>query len=358
MLRPYTTVRVVVISPGRLCSLRFQAVRTLPCTLTFRGVLRSAQEPIAARSGGRVCSKEVVSMKQKLAWGFILGIAIVAGIALFTKVAVRSAPPYPADFAAAVQSGIASQAPCPSSYGDVPQAVENAASFITYRSGATLSQAIKQKLSLLEQSAMSGPPNASGLTRQQVKDGITANFMNAASSVTDAQIENMTTTSLRVFPCFVDSNRLGDVQLRGSKGNIDSGVFRQKAVLFRDGSTPEGLSLRAMAVSLIGNEIDARLDALAFACPDQWKVDYYSPYRVFVLAYALVSDDLLLKSQSEITGQMQSLETWLHNNRGIDCPSDGQRPYGEQGYIYCTPMSLFFSEGVQNDLLNRIDDIV
>lgn len=297
-------------------------------------------------------------MKQKLAWGSILGIAILAGIALFTKVAVRSAPSYPAELTAGVQSGIASQAPCPSSYVGVPQAVENAASFITYRSGATLSQAVKQRLTSLEQSAMSGPPNPSGLTRQQVKDVITANFMNTATSVTDAQIKNMAKTSLRVFPCLADSNRRDDVQLRGSKGNINSGVFKQNAFLFRDGSTPEGLSLRAMAVTLIGGEIDARLDALAFACPDQWNVTYYSPYRVLVLAYALVSDDLLLKSQSEIASQMQSMETWLQNNRGIDCPSGGRCPYGEQGYIYSTPMSLFFSEGVQNDLLNRIDAIV
>ena len=294
-------------------------------------------------------------MKHKLVLGSILAVLIIAGVAVFTRVAVRSAPPYPADFSAAVQSGIASQAPCPSSYGAVPQAVENAASFITYRSAVTLSESIKQKLVQLDQSAMSGPPNPSGLTKQQVKEVITANFVNTINSVTDSQIEDIAKNSLRVLPCVVDKARQDQVQLRGSKGNIDSEIFRQKAVEFRNGSTPEGLSLRALSVGLIGEEVDARLDALAYACPEQWKVNYYSPYRVFMLAYALVSDDLLLKSQNEIVSQMQSLEDWIYNNRGISCPSAGRYPYGDHGYIYCTPMSLFFSTAVQNDLLDRID---
>lgn len=292
-------------------------------------------------------------MKRKIALSLSLAVVIVLGAAVLTKMRVRSAPPYPANFAADVQAGIASQAPCPSSYGGVSQAVGSAASFITYRSGATLSLQVRQKLIQMEQSILSGSSDLPGLTRQQVKDVITATFMNAAGSVTDAQIAAMASSSLRVMPCVADQ-RTAEVQLRASMGNVDSELFRQKAIVFRDGTTQEALTLRATATSLIGSEIDKRLDGLAYATPQQWQVDYYSPYRIFMLTYALVSDDCLSKSQSGMASYMQSTENWLYSKRGISCPSAGRCPYGDNGYIYSTPTSIFFSPVAQNDLLTRI----
>jgi hypothetical protein len=292
-------------------------------------------------------------MKRKLALSLSIAVVIVMSAAVFTKMRVRRAPSYAANFAADVQAGIASEAPCPTTYGAVPQAVENAASFITYRSGVNLSDQVKQKLKQLEQSTLSGSTDVAGLNRQQVKDVIIASFLNTANSVTDSQIAAMANNSLRVMPCVVDK-RPAEVQLRASKGNFDSELFRQNAVVFRDGSTPEAVSLRAAATSLIGDEVDTRLDGLAYASPDQWKVDYYSPYRVFVFTYALVTDDSLSKSQSGMASHMQSTENWLYSNRGISCPSAGRSPYGDNGHIYCTPTSIFFSQTAQNDLLNRI----
>lgn len=292
-------------------------------------------------------------MKRKIALSLSLAVVIVVGAAVFTKMRVRSAPSYAANFAADVQAGIASEAPCPSSYGGVSQAVGNAASFITYRSGATLSLQVRQKLIQMEQNILSGSSDLPGLTRQQVKNVITATFMNTAGSVTDAQIAAMAGSSLRVMPC-VAAQRTAEVQLRASMGNVDSELFRQKAIIFRDGSTSEALSLRATATSLIGSEIDKRLDGLAYATPQQWQVDYYSPYRVFMLTYALVSDDCLSKSQSGMASYMQSTENWLYSNRGVSCPSAGRCPYGDNGYIYSTPTSIFFSQVAQNDVLNRI----
>jgi len=296
-------------------------------------------------------------MKRKTALSLSLAVVIVVGVAVFTKMRVRSAPPYAANFAADVQAGIASQAPCPSSYGGVSQAVGDAASFITYRSGATLSLQVRQKLIQMEQSILSGSSDLPGLTRQQVKDVIMATFMNTAGSVTDAQIAAMASSSLRVMPCVTDQ-RTTEVQLRASMGNVDSELFRQKAIVFRDGSTPEALSLRATATSLIGTEIDKRLNGLAYATPQQWQVDYYSPYRVFMLTYALVSDDCLSKSLSGMASYMQSTENWLYSNRGVSCPSAGRCPYGDNGYIYSTPTSIFFSQVAQNDLLTRIQTLL
>lgn len=295
-------------------------------------------------------------MKSKVALGFSLAIIMVLAVAVFTRMRVRSASPYPPEFAALVLSGIGSQAPCPSSYGGVPQAVDSAASFITYRSGLTLSELVKQNLTQTEQSAISGS-SVGGLTRQQVKDVITATFMNTVSSLTDVQIGDMAANSLRVMPCVVNQ-RLAEVQLRASKGNFDSEIFRQKAIEFREGSTAESLTLRTMAASLIGEEVDKRLDELAYACPDQWKVTYYSPYRVFMLTYALVSDDSLSKSQSAMVESMQNTESWLYSNRGISCPSAGRNPYGDNGYIYSTPTSLFFGPAAQNDLIGRIKNVL
>lgn len=293
-------------------------------------------------------------MKRKVAWGIPFVIVMVVGVAVFTKLRVRSAPPYDQNFAASIQSGVASEAPCPSSSGAVTQAVENATWFITYRSGTTLTQQVRQRLGQLEQSSIS---SSTGLTAQQVRDVIAATFMNTVSSLTDDQIAEMAKSSFRVMPCVVEG-RAEEVQLRASKANLDSGIFKQKAIEFRNGSTAEALSLRNVAVDLIGEAVDERCKGLAYACKDQWKVAYYSPYRVFMLAYSLVTDDPLAFSQSEVSSQMQSAANWIYSNRGIDCFSASSSPYGDHGFIYRTPTSTFFSQDVQNDLLDRIDAIL
>lgn len=296
-------------------------------------------------------------MKRKVALGFSLVIVIVVGVAVFTKIRVRSAPSYAPNFVSSIQSGIGSEAPCPTSSGGVTQAVENVTSFMTYRSGTTLTQQVKQRLRQLEQNSMSNSTDVHGLTPQQVKDVIAATFMNRVSSVTDDQIAEMAKSSFRVMPCVVEG-RAEDVQLRSSKANLDSGIFQQKAIEFRNGATEEALALRTAAVGLIGAAVDERCAGLAYASEGQWKVTYYSPYRVFLLAYSLMTDDPLAYSQTEISSQMQSTANWVYSHQGLNCSSAGSCPYGEHGFIYRTPMNIFFSQDVQNDLLDRIDAIL
>jgi hypothetical protein len=261
---------------------------------------------------------------------------------------------YPPELAAMVQAGIGNQAPCPSGYSMIPEAVEAGAAFIQYRSGATLSAEVKQRLVAVEQATTQGEVNDEvRLTRQEVKDVLTAMLMNRVNSITDAEIDFMADHRFRVLPDHKTPQLVDQVQLRGSKGYLDPTTFKQMARVFRDGSSVEGIILRSMGVGEVRAEIEGFCDVLAHSCPDQWNVMYYSPYQVFMLGYALTSDDQLVDSYNDLHQEMKRIEEYMYKHYGIIVPSSGRFPFGDNGYKYSSPLSTFFNNDVQLELLNR-----
>jgi len=207
-----------------------------------------------------------------------------------------------------------------------------------------------------------GSNSEARLTQQEVKDVIVATFMNRVGTVTDAQIDNMGDKSFRVIPGLETSDIVNGphgngVQLRGYLEGIDIALFKQKAREFRNGSSEDGLALRALAPAKIATEVDNLCKVWAYACPSDWNVTYYSPFRVFLLAYALAADDHLADNYSECVSNMQKIENWMFEKYGISCPSNGRCPYGATGYLYKSPVDVFFDQATQTDLLNRYDAV-
>ncbi len=289
-------------------------------------------------------------------WKLLLNVAVLVGLVALIVIKMNSttqSQSYPPNLAPMLQSGIGAQAPCPTSSSNLASRINNARNFIFYRSGMGVTQEVADRLFLLEQETLPGgcnAPNCPRLTRQQVKDVITATFMNVLGSLSDAQIDNMAYNSLRVFPGYVHASRPSEVQLRSSQWNMGPEEFKQMAGDIR---SPYSL-LRPLAQTEIANLVESQLNALAYGCSD-WNMSTYSPYQVFMLAYALASNDLLLMSSTELAAHMEEGKVLIYNLSGIVCPTQGRCAFGDAGYLYSSPMTAFFNEAVQNDLLNQVD---
>lgn len=298
-------------------------------------------------------------MRTKITTAAIFAVVIAGAITLVVRTRGQSSPPCAPSMVARLQQGLGTEVRCPASYSLVSSAVDNAAWCLQYRAGIVLSNGVKQQLINLEQSTINGEGR---LTRTEVKNIITATFMNRVSSVTDSQIDNMAEQSFRVVPGLAGSNLVNGpqgngVQLRGYLEGIGVATFKQKAREFRSGSTEDGAALRALAPAKIASEVETLCNTWAYACPNDWKVDYYSPFRVFLLTYALAADDHLADNHDECVGSMQKIEGWMHETYGITYSSNGRCPYGASGYVYKSPIDVFFDEATQTDLLNKYDAV-
>ncbi|MEW6208985.1 MAG: hypothetical protein AB1631_11505 [Acidobacteriota bacterium] len=289
-------------------------------------------------------------------WKLLLNVAVLVGLVALIAIRMNSttqSQSYAPNLAAVLQSGIGAEAPCPTSSSNLALRINNAKEFIQYRSGVVLTQETIDRLSSLEQATLPGwcnMPSCPRLTRQQVKDVITATFMNALGSLSDAQIDNMAYNSLRVLPGYARAGRVFEVQLRSSQWNMGPEEFKQMA---KDIRSPYSL-YRPLAQTEIANLVDQHLDWLAYGCSD-WNMSTYSPYQVFMLAYSLASDDLMGRSRTELAALMEEDRIRIYNDCGLVCPTEGRCAFGDTGYLYSSPMTIFFNDAAQNDLLNRID---
>ena len=167
-------------------------------------------------------------------------------------------------------------------------------------------------------------------------------------SVTDAQLNSWASNSFQVMAGYTPSNRSTDMQLDASKYVAPKATFIQSAQELRAGSS----SMQIQVTTVAASAIEHQCNVLAYALPNDWNVTYYSPYRVLLIAYWLVSGDPLADSREDCANRMQFLENWL-SSRGFNCPASGRYLWGDAGYVYSRPVSTFFSDAMQLDLLNR-----
>jgi hypothetical protein len=158
----------------------------------------------------------------------------------------------------------------------------------------------------------------------------------------------MATGSFQMMPGWTPPQRGVEVLLKGSGPGVDQTTFIQTAQQLRNGDPVLGSQFG----SEVGGEVDECCNVLAYAIPGQWNVTYYDPYRVFLIAYALVSYDNMGDSYSDLSTYMSNMQSWL-SNQGFNCPTTGKTMWGDAGYAYTRPVATFFNDAVQLDLLNR-----
>lgn len=253
-----------------------------------------------------------------------------------------------------LQAGIGSAITMATDSASVTQSVNSVASFVSSRSGVTISTTVSSRLQDLETRTLSGQLHR--LTSSQVASALSESLHERLASVTDAQIESMAYNSFRVCP---DARSVPywspQVLLRKSSGGIkDAPTFIQKAKEYRDGSTAEALLFRSQAPGLIANQLQGRFAELQTDV-SAWASNSLSPVQAYVLAYSFVSDDDLTFSLLQQTAMMQKIENRLFTAHGVPRSSAGRRPFGDNGYLYASPVSTFFDDQTVSKFLNRME---
>ena len=82
----------------------------------------------------------------------------------------------------------------------------------------------------------------------------------------------------------------------------------------------------------------------------------FTPLQAFLFAYSLVSDDGLDYGQANLRKSMQAKQKYWAKELGQPFPSPADfHAYGVNGYLFSSPLNLFFDEQNVNRLLDRIE---
>jgi hypothetical protein len=299
-------------------------------------------------SEGKFVSKK--GRKKRTTTFAVVVVILAIAIAVALRVKGQSSPPCNSAFAAMLQNGIAAQAPCPTNLSNISPNVSSLSSFVQYRCGFTISSATQQRLAQLEQESWPGQSNAGEvrLTRQQVKNIIAAEFQSVAGSLTDSQISSIANNSFRMIPAWTPANRVNGVDFTSSYvSDMSRTTFLQDIQQLRGGDP----TMQSLAAAQLSTAVDSFCNVMAYVLPD-WNVTYYSPYRVFVVAYSLSSGDQLEGSYADCENRMSDMGAWL-TQQGYAAPGQNAVLWGDGGCLYTRPMSIIFGDAVQSDLLNR-----
>jgi hypothetical protein len=286
----------------------------------------------------------------------VVAVVLCAAIMIVTRLmytATRQMPP----LQARVQAGIGTQVPLPQTLSQVQNSVTSAASFVLNRAEIVITQDVSNRLVQMEQRTLEG--QAQRLTVETASLLLNDTLMERISSLTDNEIKQMADSSFKTVPDFNHPSRPDVVMLRADGRSVNGKqFFFELAKNFRDSSGMEAQLYRSRAPSEIRNEVDKHLYALKGSLSSTWGANAsMTPLQVFLIAYAVVTDDSLIDSQADLQAQMTRIEDHLFSQYGTARSSAGRPPYGVNGYIYASPVNLLFNSSVINRFLDRIEGV-
>ncbi|HJQ31733.1 MAG TPA: hypothetical protein VJ866_06135 [Pyrinomonadaceae bacterium] len=258
-----------------------------------------------------------------------------------------------------------------SSPAQVRAAVDSVAKFIERRAGVSLGEATKERLAALEEKVQSG--NGRRLSLEAFSTALSATVLERFSSLNDQQLAQMDET-LRGFnapdmpknfsrsfrlpegyvamgiPPETTTGRLKTVrdQLNTPARDTFADMFREKVLYNARGKAQ---NLGEAVPEQFGNLWDAANNRESSAADAG-----FTPLQAFLFAYSLVSDDRLDYNQANLRRSMEASQKYWTKELGQPFPSpDGHRAYGVNGYLFSSPLDLFFNEQTVNRLLDRIE---
>ena len=258
-----------------------------------------------------------------------------------------------------------------SSPAQIRAAVNSVTKFVETRSGVSFGEATKERLAVLEAKVQSGAGRR--LTLDTFSDALSATLLERFSSLTDKEIAQMDETlrgfnapdmpenfyrSFRLPQGFVSIGippekniatlKLMRDELNSPVRDVWSNIFREK-VLHHVRGTAQGL---AQAVpEQFGNLWDT-----ANGSESSGTAAGFTPLQAFLFAYSLVSDDRLDHGQVNLRKSMEAEQKYWAKELGRPFPSpDGRHAYGVNGYVFSSPLDLFFGDQNVNRLLDRIE---
>lgn len=241
-----------------------------------------------------------------------------------------------------------------SSKDDIDRSVNSVANFIYSRSGSMLSANVKAQLVNMETQTLSGssPFISSDMVAVSVKQLV----MDRLSLLSDSEID-ATVSSLRGFDAVDLPNtsrmfRDNNIKVRGNWIiKISPDEAKRKLNALRDKSAQ--IMFEPNLDNTLRMGIDRQFVSLSSAMTSDFSSsDKLSPVKAFLLAYSSVADDPLADSQVNVQKRMADMQAKLTKFAGNYPSAQGHFPYGDNGYFYASPLSVFFNDYTQLNLLN------
>ena len=256
-----------------------------------------------------------------------------------------------------------------SSSEEVRNATASLAEFIKGRTGITITESTKARLNLLEETA--SKTGAGGISANKLSRILTNWIIDRAASLTDDELLSAE-NSFRGFitpelaanppPKLAELGRRKNLLLRASILVHESHAIPLLKSI-RDRAAAGDETLRQQAYDLVRDEVRKQITVLSEAAPDFFSGTSsdmaearLTPLRSFLIAYAVVSDDRLTHNQASLEKEMRAHWEGVikHGGGGYFPPPEGQHAYGPNGYLYSSPLDLFFNEPSLGRLLAAI----
>ena len=248
---------------------------------------------------------------------------------------------------------------------DVELAVANMDEYITERSGLRLSPIVSDKLSLLEQSALSNNKGLGLISFDKLVDTIANLGLERVSELSDVELDQVI-TSTQGFKSsdMPEKARLNPlIALRpGNYVQMDKREAIEELKALQSSKTQ--LIAKGYIQDFIAQELRTSLVNLATASPEKFGQNWdlinnrpakgLTPSQVYLLSYSLASGDLLTDDKAELDKRMDGVYRLQARAYGSYPNPRAYLAYGDNGYLYAAPVSIFFNEKVQIDLLDRL----
>lgn len=252
-----------------------------------------------------------------------------------------------------------------STSAEVSMSVDNLNSFMQERSGVGLSPTISQELIKKETEFVGN--KQSGISFDKFVDALTTVGLNRMSQLTDDEVTQVVDVLKGTFdsPSVPEKVRNKDLErMLAIRPGYYVMMSREDAIkqikLF--GRAEAQLMVKGVVRNFIAEQVKDTLSALAKASPEKFGANWdsnldkpaasLSPTQCFLLTYSLASGDLLVFDSANLAKEKEKLHSYYVKKFGNYPRPEGNAAYGDNGYLYRSPASIFFGEKEQIKLLS------
>jgi hypothetical protein len=239
--------------------------------------------------------------------------------------------------------------------------------FVEERAGMRISPLVSQKLIEREMGALSGKEQ--GVSFQKLVNTLADLGLQRIAKCSDEEID-ITLETLKGFnsPELPESAKSSRTDISYRPGRYiqigkEEAIKQIKAV-----SSPDAqLFFKPTLRSFIEKEAKDTLRALATASPEKFGSNWdfktdepaknLTPAQSFLLSYSLVSGDLLSDNKANLELRMQKKQQFFSKIYGSYPSPAGHSAYGSNGYLYPSPLEIFFSEKEQLQLISKLTEV-
>ena len=130
------------------------------------------------------------------------------------------------------------------------------------------------------------------------------------------------------------------------------------------------LPMVSLARTGVAMQVNRRLIAFSYSLPEQWsnvEREGLTPLQAYLVAYSVAADDPLWYSQSNLQSVMKHVEelrqpagessdSLRHPSPSLNSHLSQRNAYGDNGYIFPTPLSLILDKETTTHLLDHIEE--